>query len=68
MITHIVCCNCGHKYEIDELKEGEGREVTCPNCQAKKRIYNMKVGNGLSPDKSEIQWNIKEIFNQKERR
>lgn len=67
MITHTVCCNCGHKYKIDELKDGEISEVTCPNCKAKKRICNMKVGNVL--DELEIKWNTKEITtNRKEQR
>jgi hypothetical protein len=66
MITHTVCCNCGHKYKIDELKEGEVREVICPNCKAKKGMCNMKVGNGFSLDESEIKWETREIFtNQK---
>lgn len=41
--THTVHCSCGHKYEIDDLQEGEVKEFTCPNCKAKSRIGKMKM-------------------------
>ncbi|MDE1842764.1 MAG: hypothetical protein KGH95_03855 [Thaumarchaeota archaeon] len=47
---------------MDELKEGEVREITCPNCKTKNRIYMMKVGNVDSLDESEIKWTIGKIF------
>lgn len=40
---HTVYCSCGHKYKIDELQDGEVREVTCPNCKAKRRIGKLQM-------------------------
>ncbi|MDE1816741.1 MAG: hypothetical protein KGI11_09310 [Thaumarchaeota archaeon] len=42
--THTVQCSCGHKFKIDDLQEGEVREITCPNCKAKRRIGKMQIG------------------------
>ncbi|GEM_PF-1008396 len=42
-------CICGHKYTIAELKDGETREVECPNCKKKMRIAKLKMG-GVQPD------------------
>lgn len=62
MMIHTVCYNCGHKYEIDEHKNGEAIGVTCPYCKTKAKICNMKSINVLSFPKSEIIWNNKKIF------
>jgi DNA-directed RNA polymerase subunit RPC12/RpoP len=46
---HIIDCNCGHEFEINELKDDEVREVVCPSCKGKSRIGKLKMKSVIFP-------------------